>query len=217
RYSESVGFFFTGWLLHWIPFFIMGRQLFLHHYLPALWMAILGLVGTLDLLTRRVSRKVRHVLLLGVLLITVRMYFQFSHLAYGTTWTREGCLSSKWLRSWDYDCQRYPSVNAASTTTALPAAAQPTAHAPPVAPPEAEHFDPLEHENKLNEPAPRIDHDKLNSNADKLNSEMMKAATMAKNADKGPVQKEEEKDENYVGGDAGHDHHPSTTTIAPLH
>lgn len=24
-----------GWLLHYVPFFFMARQLFLHHYLPA--------------------------------------------------------------------------------------------------------------------------------------------------------------------------------------
>ncbi|KAJ1730090.1 hypothetical protein LPJ61_003204 [Coemansia biformis] len=226
RYSESVGFFFAGWLLHWIPFFIMGRQLFLHHYLPALWMAILALVGTLDLLTRRLSRKVRHVLLFGVLIVTVRMYFQYSHLAYGTTWTRESCLSSRWLGSWDYDCNRYPSSNVVSTKAAAPADTHPAlsslaAPKPPPAhsaPPEAQHVvDPLEHEKKLNEPAPRIDHDKLNANIDKINSAMLKAATTAKDADLRPVAKEEEKDENYVGGDAGHDHHPSTDVVGPLH
>jgi dolichyl-phosphate-mannose-protein mannosyltransferase len=32
---NSTGFFFLTWAAHYIPFFIMGRQLFLHHYLPA--------------------------------------------------------------------------------------------------------------------------------------------------------------------------------------
>lgn len=31
----STGFFFLAWALHYFPFFLMGRQLFLHHYLPA--------------------------------------------------------------------------------------------------------------------------------------------------------------------------------------
>ena len=35
RLYNSTGFFFLAWLAHYIPFFIMGRQLFLHHYLPA--------------------------------------------------------------------------------------------------------------------------------------------------------------------------------------
>ncbi|KAG0130994.1 Dolichyl-phosphate-mannose-protein mannosyltransferase-domain-containing protein [Tuber indicum] len=32
---NSTGFFFLAWAAHYLPFFLMGRQLFLHHYLPA--------------------------------------------------------------------------------------------------------------------------------------------------------------------------------------
>src|SRR5204862_3181398 len=35
RMYNSTGFFFLAWALHYFPFYIMGRQLFLHHYLPA--------------------------------------------------------------------------------------------------------------------------------------------------------------------------------------
>ncbi|KAF2766549.1 dolichyl-phosphate-mannose--protein mannosyltransferase [Teratosphaeria nubilosa] len=35
RLYNSTGFFFLVWGAHYFPFFIMGRQLFLHHYLPA--------------------------------------------------------------------------------------------------------------------------------------------------------------------------------------
>ncbi|KAM3418604.1 Dolichyl-phosphate-mannose--protein mannosyltransferase [Cercospora zeina] len=35
RLYNSTGFFFLLWAAHFFPFFIMGRQLFLHHYLPA--------------------------------------------------------------------------------------------------------------------------------------------------------------------------------------
>jgi len=35
RLYNSSGFFFLLWAAHYAPFFIMGRQLFLHHYLPA--------------------------------------------------------------------------------------------------------------------------------------------------------------------------------------
>ncbi|OZJ04054.1 hypothetical protein BZG36_03562 [Bifiguratus adelaidae] len=36
RLLNSTGFFVIAWALHYAPFFLMGRQLFLHHYLPAL-------------------------------------------------------------------------------------------------------------------------------------------------------------------------------------
>lgn len=35
RLYNSTGFFFLTWAAHYAPFFLMGRQLFLHHYLPA--------------------------------------------------------------------------------------------------------------------------------------------------------------------------------------
>lgn len=35
RLYNSTGFFFLAWATHYFPFFLMGRQLFLHHYLPS--------------------------------------------------------------------------------------------------------------------------------------------------------------------------------------
>ncbi|KAJ2723832.1 hypothetical protein GGI07_002371 [Coemansia sp. Benny D115] len=210
RYSESVGFLAAGWLLHWVPFFLMGRQLFLHHYLPALWLAILSLSASLDLFTRRMRRRMRTVVMVGLLLVVVRSYFQYSHLAYGSPWTRQGCERSKWLKSWDYDCKRYADLDKMPTV----AAPVPTA-VPHAEPPEAQNFDPLEHENKLNEPAPRIDHAKLNSNAGKLHDEMVKAATVeAPGAEHKAAEDDAHKDENVVGDDA---HHERPETTPPPH
>ncbi|CCF49897.1 hypothetical protein NDA10_007841 [Ustilago hordei] len=35
RLHRSTGFFVLAWTCHYIPFFLMSRQLFIHHYLPA--------------------------------------------------------------------------------------------------------------------------------------------------------------------------------------
>lgn len=32
---NSAGFFLLVWGVHYAPFFLMGRQLFIHHYLPS--------------------------------------------------------------------------------------------------------------------------------------------------------------------------------------
>jgi dolichyl-phosphate-mannose-protein mannosyltransferase len=35
RLYNSTGYFYLAWAAHYFPFYLMGRQLFLHHYLPA--------------------------------------------------------------------------------------------------------------------------------------------------------------------------------------
>jgi dolichyl-phosphate-mannose-protein mannosyltransferase len=35
RLYNSAGYFLLAWAAHYFPFYLMGRQLFLHHYLPA--------------------------------------------------------------------------------------------------------------------------------------------------------------------------------------
>ncbi|KAI1908710.1 Dolichyl-phosphate-mannose--protein mannosyltransferase 4 [Ophidiomyces ophidiicola] len=35
RFYNSTGFFYLCWAAHYFPFYLMGRQRFLHHYLPA--------------------------------------------------------------------------------------------------------------------------------------------------------------------------------------
>jgi dolichyl-phosphate-mannose-protein mannosyltransferase len=35
RLWNSAGFFLLIWAVHYLPFFLMGRQLFIHHYLPS--------------------------------------------------------------------------------------------------------------------------------------------------------------------------------------
>lgn len=51
RYLRTTGFFAFAWACHYLPFFLMGRQLFLHHYLPAHILAVMVLGGMLDFFT----------------------------------------------------------------------------------------------------------------------------------------------------------------------
>ncbi|ODV94771.1 hypothetical protein PACTADRAFT_50632 [Pachysolen tannophilus NRRL Y-2460] len=48
RLYNTLGFFFMGWCLHYLPFFLMSRQKFLHHYLPAHLIAALFSGGLLE-------------------------------------------------------------------------------------------------------------------------------------------------------------------------
>ncbi|KAG0246102.1 hypothetical protein BGX31_004523 [Mortierella sp. GBA43] len=108
HYVLSGGFFFMAWGLHYLPFFLMGRQLFLHHYLPALYFAILLFSVTFDVAIRFVPSRVRILALLITVSIAVFVFRTRAPLTYGLEWTREECESSKMLKTWDYDCNQYP-------------------------------------------------------------------------------------------------------------
>jgi len=49
----------SGWLLHYIPFLIMGRVTYIHHYLPTLWFSVLMTGHVLDQLVFAERRKFR--------------------------------------------------------------------------------------------------------------------------------------------------------------
>jgi dolichyl-phosphate-mannose-protein mannosyltransferase len=105
RVSRNTMFFIGAWACHYLPFFLMSRQLFLHHYLPAHLASalvagtVLNFVLSGDVnypvskpgLTTRLRPVVRvRTGLVGVLVIAlliaalVGMFFFLSPLTYGT-------------------------------------------------------------------------------------------------------------------------------------
>lgn len=50
RLYKNLMFFFGGWIFHYLPFFLMSRQKFLHHYLPAHLIAAMFAAGFLEFL-----------------------------------------------------------------------------------------------------------------------------------------------------------------------
>lgn len=115
-YESSGGFFFMAWALHFLPFFLMDRQLFLHHYLPALYFAILLFSVTFDVACRFVPSRIRLVALIITVSIAVFVFRTRAPLTYGLEWTRAECEASKVLRTWDYDCNQYPASYAQYVT-----------------------------------------------------------------------------------------------------
>ncbi|KAJ7240005.1 glycosyltransferase family 39 protein [Mycena rebaudengoi] len=102
KYDSLCGFLFAGWFLHYFPFYIMGRQLFLHHYFPSLYFAILLLAGVFDLVTSTLRPRVRLQIAAVLIIIAIWNFAHFSPLAYGNQWTKGKCNSSKWLKTWDF-------------------------------------------------------------------------------------------------------------------
>ncbi|KAI8584241.1 hypothetical protein K450DRAFT_182243 [Umbelopsis ramanniana AG] len=106
-FQDSIGFYVAGWTFHFLPFLLMGRQLFLHHYMPALYFGILGFAAVFDLLTKNL-RSTKKILATTVLIaVIVGVFMVYAPITYGTTWTRDDCLRSKVMDKWDYSCDTY--------------------------------------------------------------------------------------------------------------
>ncbi|KAF7291832.1 Glycosyltransferase family 39 protein [Mycena chlorophos] len=107
KYDSICGFLFLGWFMHYFPFWLMGRQLFLHHYFPALYFGILLFAGGFDLVTSTLRPRVRLQVAAVLIILAIWNFAHFSPLAYGTQWTKSKCLSSKWLKTWDFACNDF--------------------------------------------------------------------------------------------------------------
>ena len=94
-------FFITGWALHYWPFFIMGRALFLHHYLPAAIYSFLVFAHIFDLALRLDRGYIRGFITVVLLAMFFASYIFFSPITYGTTLSKEDLVNRKWLQSWD--------------------------------------------------------------------------------------------------------------------
>ncbi|BEJ13148.1 hypothetical protein CspHIS471_0303220 [Cutaneotrichosporon sp. HIS471] len=106
-YDEVCSFLVMGWALHYLPFFLMQRQLFLHHYLPALWFAILVFCAVFDYFTSRIRPRVRFQLAIVVIVLALWSWHYFSPLAYAKPWTKRKCEDAKWLKTWDFSCSDF--------------------------------------------------------------------------------------------------------------
>ncbi|KAL6609035.1 glycosyltransferase family 39 protein [Neocallimastix sp. 'constans'] len=103
------GLLFTAWATHYLPFFLMGRQLFLHHYLPALYFSILISVIFIDtILLNRFRQPTTKIIIVAILsIIAIFNYKKYSPLTYGTPMSYNHCLSMKMKDTWDFDCYKY--------------------------------------------------------------------------------------------------------------
>ena len=113
-----------AWLLHYGPFFLMGRSLFLHHYLPALLCSYLVAAAMFNFmfvdsvnypvsyppLVKKPARQVLHALVpwtsypvAGLLLgATAVTFWFFAPITYGTPGLSvEEVKSITWLDTWD--------------------------------------------------------------------------------------------------------------------
>ncbi|KAK3298150.1 Dolichyl-phosphate-mannose-protein mannosyltransferase-domain-containing protein [Chaetomium fimeti] len=151
RFDYEIGTSVLGWALHYFPFFLMQRQLFLHHYFPALYFGIIAFCQIYDFTTTRISGVglrenpiIGKAGAIGFLVLSMAAFTLLSPLAYGNPWTKAECKRVKLFTTWDWDCNTFPdSYDAYHSVRSTPAAAQTpqksveAQKAPPAEPPVA--------------------------------------------------------------------------------
>ena len=89
-----------GWFLHYLPFVIMARVTYVHHYYPALYFAILTFGFLADWFLRN-QKKVMQYAVYGLLDVTViGLYIYFMPISWGMTGNNKQYKYMKWFDSW---------------------------------------------------------------------------------------------------------------------
>jgi dolichyl-phosphate-mannose-protein mannosyltransferase len=110
------GFLFTAYFWHYFPFFIMGRQLFIHHYLPCVYITILFGMISIETVTKQI-KLVRWLVPAALTVASFISFILYSPLTYGTFMTTKHCKMLKLRSTWDWDCEYYDKNAAKLTST----------------------------------------------------------------------------------------------------
>ncbi|KIL67087.1 glycosyltransferase family 39 protein [Amanita muscaria Koide BX008] len=93
-----------GWLLHYVPFLIMGRVTYIHHYLPTLYFAVLMFAHLLDhfvFSSKRLSTKTKTIVFGIVTGTIVLTFWWFKGLAFGIEGPINDYWGLQWRKSWN--------------------------------------------------------------------------------------------------------------------
>lgn len=91
-----------GWALHYFPFYLMRRVLYLHHYHPALYFAILAFAFVYDTVVKRyVPKRLHNGLWVGFIVVVLAFWWFFKDFALGLQGPAGAYSNRKWFSTWD--------------------------------------------------------------------------------------------------------------------
>lgn len=102
RYSHKIVYIFGGYLLHYLPFYLMGRSLYLHHYLPAYMFSVLLTAAQFDCMTRDKPARAKMAIVVVVAIATIGAFVYLLPLVYGTEIEAEVLAKRKFIKSWNF-------------------------------------------------------------------------------------------------------------------
>lgn len=89
-----------GWVLHYIPFVIMARVTYVHHYYPALYFAILAAGFCVNWTTRRLNSTVRWSIYALLYAAIIGLFILFSPIVFGMQGSNRQYDYLKWSSKW---------------------------------------------------------------------------------------------------------------------
>ncbi|KAJ5105146.1 hypothetical protein NUU61_002493 [Penicillium alfredii] len=89
-----------GWVLHYLPFIIMARVTYVHHYYPALYYAILTFGFCVDWASRKISPRVAAAVHIVLYAIVIGLFIHFRAIVFGMEGSNQQWSHLKWLSSW---------------------------------------------------------------------------------------------------------------------
>jgi dolichyl-phosphate-mannose-protein mannosyltransferase len=98
-FSVKVGVF--GWALHYFPFYIMGRVMYVHHYFPALYFGMISFAVLADQCTRKSSTVIKTLIFGVIVMITTANFLYFVDFALGFKGPAKSYSSRRWIKSWN--------------------------------------------------------------------------------------------------------------------
>ncbi|QRW17678.1 hypothetical protein RhiXN_02602 [Rhizoctonia solani] len=103
QFSYVTKLAFFGWVFHFMPFLIMGRVTYIHHYLPALWFSVL-MVGHLFnhfVFAARIAERTKWIVFGAAVSVIVGVFWWFRGIAFGITGPIKDYWGLAWRKTWN--------------------------------------------------------------------------------------------------------------------
>ncbi len=91
---------FIGWFLHYLPFLVMARVTYVHHYYPALYFAILCNGFVLDWYTRGLPKMVQWSIFGALYVLVIGLFWLFKDICFGMVGPNQQWSHLRWLDTW---------------------------------------------------------------------------------------------------------------------
>ncbi|KAI8899904.1 Dolichyl-phosphate-mannose-protein mannosyltransferase-domain-containing protein [Globomyces pollinis-pini] len=91
-----------GWILHYFPFYFMGRIMYLHHYFPALYFSMIAFVVVFDHFAAKLSELNHQRCLVSAMVLFTLTFLVFSPFSYGIQGDPSRYSQLQWLSTWKF-------------------------------------------------------------------------------------------------------------------